>query len=196
MTHIVTAQIMYMGPMYIDIVPNRRSAPAILLRESIRDGKRIVKRTIANLSGLSIEQAEMIRRVLKGERLGPIETALEVTRSQAHGHVEAVRTGMRRLGFDKLIDAKASRSRSLVAAMVAARVFAPQTSKLGMPLAWADTTLADDLAVADAHEDELYEAMDWLAACGALAANRVNTWDDKIYPIRPQPAVPDAARPA
>ena len=91
--------------MYIDIVPNRGSPPAILLRESIRDGKRVRKRTIANLSALPIEQAEMIRRVLKGEKLGPLERALEVVRSQAHGHVEAVLTAMRRLGLEKLIDA-------------------------------------------------------------------------------------------
>ena len=104
----------------------------------------------------------MIRRVLKGERLGPVESALEVTRSLSHGHVEAVRMAMKRLGFDKLIDAKASRERDLVAAMVAGRIIAPEASKLGMTRAWADTTLADDLGVADASEDELYAAMDWL----------------------------------
>ena len=58
--------------MYIDLVPNRGSKPAILLRESIREGKRIRKRTIANLSTLSLEQAEAIRLVLKGEGLAPI----------------------------------------------------------------------------------------------------------------------------
>ena len=104
----------------------------------------------------------MIRRVLKGERLGPVESALEVTRSLSHGHVEAVRMAMKRLGFDKLIDAKASRERDLVAAMVAGRIIAPEASKLGMTRAWADTTLADDLGVADASEDELYATMDWL----------------------------------
>jgi hypothetical protein len=148
--------------MYIDIVPNRGSPPAILLRESIREGKRVRKRTIANLSALPIEQAEMIRRVLKGEKLGPLESALEVVRSQAHGHIEAVLTAMRRLGFDKLIDAKASRERDLVVAMVAGRIIAPEASKLAMTRAWADTTLPDELGVADADEDELYAAMDWL----------------------------------
>ena len=62
--------------MYIDIVPNRGSPPAILLRESIREGKRVRKRTLANLSALPIAQAEMIRRGLKGEKLGPLESAL------------------------------------------------------------------------------------------------------------------------
>ena len=69
---------------------------------------------------------------------------------------------MSRLGFEKLVDAKASRSRDLVMAMVCGRIIAPEASKLGMTRAWADTTLADDLGVADAHEDELYAAMDWL----------------------------------
>lgn len=148
--------------MYIDIVPNRGSPPAILLRESIREGQRVRKRTIANLSALPIEQAEMIRRVLKGEKLGPVEGALEVVCSQQHGHVEAVLTAMRRLGFEKLIDARPSRERDLVVAMVAGRIIAPEASKLGMTRAWADTSLPDELGVADADEDCLYAAMDWL----------------------------------
>jgi hypothetical protein len=148
--------------MYIDIVPNRGSPPAILLRESIREGKRVRKRTIANLSALPIEQAEMIRRVLKGEKLGPLERALDVVRSQAHGHVEAVLTAMRRLGLEKLIDARPSRERDLVVAMVAGRIIAPEASKLGLTRAWTDTTLADEIGVADADEDALYATMDWL----------------------------------
>jgi hypothetical protein len=148
--------------MHIDTIPNRNSRPAYLLRESVRDGKRVWKRTLANLSSLPIEQIEAIRRILKGERLGPIEDGLEVVRSRAHGHVEAVLTAMRRLGFEKLIDAKASRERALVVAMVAERILAPEASKLGMTRGWADTTLLDELGIADADEDALYEAMDWL----------------------------------
>jgi Transposase DDE domain len=148
--------------MYIDLVPNRGSKPAILLRESIREGKRIRKRTIANLSALRLEQAEAIRLVLKGEHLASAGGSLECVRSLAHGHAEAVRIAMRRLSFDKLIDGKASRERDLVAAMVAGRIIAPEASKLAMTHALADTTLAEDLGVADAHEDELYAAMDWL----------------------------------
>ncbi len=148
--------------MHIDTVPNRNSRPAYLLRESVRDGKKVGKRTLANLSSLPIEQIEMIRRVLKGEKLGPVEDGLECVRSAHHGHVEAVRTAMARLGFEKLIDAKSSRERDLAVAMVAGRIIAPEASKLGMVSAWADTTLAEDLGVADANEDELYAAMDWL----------------------------------
>lgn len=148
--------------MHIDTIPNRNSRPAYLLRESVREGKRVTKRTLANLSALPIEQIEAIRRVLKGEKLGPVGDGLECVGTRQHGHVEAVRTAMARLGFDKLIDAKASRSRDLVMAMVVGRIIAPEASKLGMVTAFADTTLTDDLGVADADEDELYDAMDWL----------------------------------
>ena len=158
MTRAESAQITYPWLMYIDIVPNRGSPPAILLRESVREGKRVRKRTVANLSGLSIEQAEAFRHVLKGTPLAPINAAFEVTRSQAHGHVEAVRTAMRRLGLDRLLDREPSRERDLVVAMIAGRLIAPEASKLGMTQAWADTTLADDLGIADANEDELYAA--------------------------------------
>ena len=151
-----------MRGMYIDFVPNRGSKPAILLRESIREGERIKKRTIANLSALTLEQAEAIRLVLKGERLAPAGGGLECLRSLPHGHVEAVRTAMRRLGFEKLMDGKASRERDLVVAMVAGRIIAPEASKLAMTHALADTTLAEDFGVADVHENELYAAMDWL----------------------------------
>lgn len=148
--------------MHIDTIPNRNSRPAYLLRESVREGKRVKKRTLANLSSLPIDQIEAIRRVLKGEKLGPIEGGFEVIRSRHHGHAEAVRTAMRRLGFEALIGAKKSRERDLAIAMIAGRILAPEASKLGLTRAFADSTLADDLGVADAPEDELYAAMDWL----------------------------------
>jgi hypothetical protein len=148
--------------MHIDTIPNRKSRPAYLLRESVREGKRVTKRTLANLSSLPLDQIEMIRRVLRGEKLGAVAGGLDVIRSAHHGHVEAVTTAMRRLGFDALIDARPSRERDLVVAMVAGRIIAPEASKLAMTQAWADTTLADDLGVAEAREDELYDAMDWL----------------------------------
>ena len=162
MTQVQRCKSATLARMYIDFVPNRGSKPAILLRESIREGKRIKKRTIANLSALTLEQAEAIRLVLKGGQLAPADGSLECIRSLPHGHVEAVRIAMRRLGFEKLIDGKASRERDLVVAMVAGRIVAPEASKLAMTHAWADTTLAEEFGVADAHEDELYAAMDWL----------------------------------
>ena len=148
--------------MHIAAIPNRGARPTYLLRKSVRDGRHVKTETLTNLSALSIEQIEAMRRVLNGEKLGPLGVDFECTASKLHGHVDAVRTAMARLGFDKLIDAKSSRSRDLVTAMVAARIITPTASKLGMAGAFADTTLADDLGLHGVDEDELYEAMDWL----------------------------------
>ena len=59
--------------MHIDGVPNRSSRPTYLLRESYREGKKVRKRTIANLSTLSDEQIEAIRAVLAGHAVRPVE---------------------------------------------------------------------------------------------------------------------------
>ncbi|MCP3869682.1 MAG: IS1634 family transposase, partial [Gammaproteobacteria bacterium] len=147
--------------MYIDIVPNRKSPPAILLRESIRQGKKIVKRTVANLSSLSIEQAQAIRRILKGEQLVRPEAHFDILNSRAHGHAEAVLLTIRRLGLDKLIASRRCKERDLVIAMIASRILGPE-SKLAFSRSWKNTTLGDLLSVEDADEDALYTAMDWL----------------------------------
>jgi len=68
---------------------------------------------------------------------------------------------MARLGFARLLAARPARERDLVCALVAARVVAPHT-KLATTRWWHTTTLAADLGVADATEDDLYAAMDWL----------------------------------
>ena len=162
MTHLSLAQISVYSAMHIEAVPNRNARPTYLLRQSFREGKRVRKRTLANLTSLPDAQIAMIRRALKGERLGPVDGAFECSQSKLHGHVAAVRMAMSQLGFDALIDAKASRSRDLVVAMIAGRIIAPEASKLSMVGALADTTLTDDLGLAGVDEDELYEAMDWL----------------------------------
>ena len=113
------------------------------------------------MPALTQKQAETIRLVLKGEKARASGRGLECIRSLTHGHVEAVLTAIRRQGFDKLIDGKASRERDLVVATVAGRIIAPEASKLAMTHAFADTTLAEDFCVTDAHEDELYAAVDW-----------------------------------
>ena len=53
--------------MYIDIVPNRKSPPAVLLRETFREGKKVRKRTLANLSHLEPRRIEALRRALRGD---------------------------------------------------------------------------------------------------------------------------------
>lgn len=99
--------------MYIDIVPNRSSPPAILLRESLREGKKILKRTLANLSALSLAQAEAIRAVLKGQPLAPIDAVFEIVRSRAHGAVEAIAVAMGRLRLGALLGRESCRERDI-----------------------------------------------------------------------------------
>ena len=147
--------------MHIDIVPNRDSRPTYLLRESYRDGKRVRKRTLANLSALTDAQIESIRAILRGAALRPAEDWFEIIRSRPQGHVQAVLAAMQRLGFAKLLSSRAQPERELVCAMVAARIVAPHT-KLATTRWWHTTTLAEDFAVADADADDLYAAMDWL----------------------------------
>jgi transposase len=149
--------------MHVHVIPNRGASPTVLLRESYREGTTVGKRTLANLSRLSAAQIEAIRAALRGEALLPEAHRFEITVSRPHGHVQAVALAMQRVGFAALIAAKPCRERELVVAMVAARLIAPHT-KLATTRWWHTTTLADDFGVADASEDELYAAMDWLRA--------------------------------
>ena len=153
----------YSVDMHINIVPNRGSSPTVLLRESYRDGSKVCKRTLANLSALSAAQVQMIRATLRGDVLQPIDKTFKITSSRAHGHVQAVALAMQRLGFASLLASKPCAQRDLVAAMVASRILFPAT-KLATTRLWHTNTLAEDFGVADATEDDLYRAMDWLLA--------------------------------
>jgi len=147
--------------MHIDGVPNRTSRPTYLLRESYREGKKVRKRTLANLSALSDEQIDAIRAVLSGQIVRPVEELWQTTQSRSHGAVQAVRVAMQRLGFESLVGARASPERDAVCAMVAARILAPHT-KLATTRWWHTTTLAEECGVLGADETDLYAAMDWL----------------------------------
>lgn len=154
---------LYLVAMHIDVVPNRQSKPAILLRESYREGRTVRKRTLANLSKLPMDQVESIRRILKGEQLVAIDEVFEIVPdgSRSHGHVEAVWRTMKRLDFDRLVSSRPSRERDLVVALVVARILEPQ-SKLATSRWWHATTLPETFGVGDATEDDLYRAMDWV----------------------------------
>ena len=149
--------------MHIDIVPNRGSAPAVLLRESYREGSKVRKRTLANLSALSADQVDAIRRALRGEKLVAVAELFEIIRSVHHGHVLAVRIAIKQLGFESLVSSRPCRERDLIVALVTARILEP-ASKLATTRWWHTTTLAEDFGVADADEDALYAALDWLLA--------------------------------
>src|ERR1035437_3747137 len=118
--------------MYVETVPNRNSSPAVLLRESRREGKSVRKTTIANLTHWPESVVDALRRSLAGEKLVSVEELFDVERSEAYGHVEAVLATIRRLGLHSMIASERSRQRDLVVAMIASRVLAP-CSKLATP---------------------------------------------------------------
>ena len=155
--------------MYIESVPNRKSPPAILLRESYRHGNKIRKRTLANLSKWPLSLVEGLRVLLRGGTVidSPLEAAFDVVRSRPHGHVGAVLATARRLRLVQMIDRTPGRNRDLVLAMLVARILNPR-SKLATTRALHPDTLAhslgETLGLGDVAEDELYAALDWLVA--------------------------------
>ena len=151
----------YTVVMHIEAVPNRGSRPTILLRQSYRQGNRVRKRTIANLTLLPPDVIEILRRALRGEKLAPCDQAFAIERSIPYGHVKAILGTIRKIGLDTIIAPKRSRERDLVVAMIAERLLHGR-SKLASTRLWHSATLAEELSVQDADVDELYEAMDWL----------------------------------
>ena len=151
--------------MYIETVPNRNSPPAILLREGWREGGKVRKRTLANLSKWPKAKIETLRRVLKDEPLVGRDEAFDIVRARPHGHVAAVLGTLRKLSLERLIDARRSPERDRVVAMILAWVLAAG-SKLatarGLAEATARDSLAETLGLGALDEDDLYTAMDWL----------------------------------
>jgi transposase len=156
--------------MYIETVPNRGSPPAILLRESYRDGKTVRKRTLLNLSHWPAEHVEGLRGVLKGGVvLPPGEQPFVIERSLPHGAVAAVLGAARAVGLNRLLGPKdanePNRPRDLVLAMIVSRIISP-ASKLAtakaLDPATAASSLGVELALGEVGEDELYAALDWL----------------------------------
>jgi transposase len=132
-----------------------------LLRQSYREGKKVRKRTLANLTCLPPEAIKTLKRVLRGEQMVPANHAFAIERSIPHGHVKAILGTIREIELDTVIASRRSRQRDLVVAMIAERLL-HGGSKLASTRLWHTTTLAEELSVQDADVDELYEAMDWL----------------------------------
>jgi transposase len=133
----------------------------ILLRRSFREGKAVKHETLGNLSHLPERLIDIVRRSLLGEEFASSDERFRILRSLPHGHVQAVLGMISKLGLDSFLASKPSRQRSLVVAMIAERLLFP-ASKLATTRHWRSTTLAEELGVADASVDELYQALDWL----------------------------------
>ena len=162
--------------MFIEIVPNRTSPPAVLLRESWREGGKVRKRTLANLSKLPLDVVQGLRTLLKGGvAFAETGEAVEIRRSLPHGHVSAVLGTLRDLGLERLLaggklDAGGARLKDLALAMIVARVIAPG-SKLSTLRALSLETASSSLGlvlglagegVAAIATREIYGALDWL----------------------------------
>src|SRR5436309_14701583 len=155
--------------MYVERIPNRNSPPAILLRESYRDGDKVKKRTLANLSDWPAAKIEALRRVLRDEAVAPTDQqALSVLRSLPHGHVAAALGTLRKLGLDRLLSQGGRQPRREVAlciAMIVARLADPcsklATSRL-LDDATASCSLGQVLKLEAVDEQDLYQALDWL----------------------------------
>src|SRR6202050_5159625 len=158
----------YYVSMYVTSVPNRKSPPAILLRESYRQDGKVKSRTLANLTHLPSQQIAALRSALAGDPSAPatpLPDAFRISRSLPHGHVAAVLGCLRNLELDSILDPAPGRQRDLVIAMIVARIIEP-TSKLatarGLHCDTLHHSLGEILHLDSADETELYQAMDWL----------------------------------
>src|SRR3990170_4510371 len=141
-----------------------REYVSVLLRQSYREGRAVKHRTLASLTALPPRAIDALERALRGETLVPAQGGgLRIVRSLPHGHVAAVLGLLRSLGLERLLDRRPSRQRDLAVALIAARLLAP-ASKLATSRTLGGSTLGPILGVADATEDELYGALDWLLA--------------------------------
>ena len=156
--------------MFVDVVPNRKSRPTILIRHAYREGGKAKKRTLANITKLPPDMVEKIRKILSGADLADapakLEGAFEISRSLQHGNAAAVLAALRGCGVDRAIASRRSRSRDLAVALVAQRILEPG-SKLAAARRFrpetAVSTLASQLGLPESvSEDRLYETMDWL----------------------------------
>jgi hypothetical protein len=154
--------------MYVAVVPNRSSRPAILLRESYRgDGGKVKNRTLANLSDWPADRIETLRAALRGDKLVPAGEGVEIIRALPHGHVAATLGMARLIGLDELLPDGPERRRNLALALIVARLIDP-APKLATARALDATTAIHSLGVTlglgEVNVKEVYAALDWLGA--------------------------------
>jgi len=181
--------------MYVATVPNRSSPPALLIRESYREGGKVKSRTLANITKLPPDAIEAVRRSLAGETLVSTDDAFEIVRARPHGHVAAVVGTMQRLGLPELLSTRKHRKRQLALAIIAARILEPCSKLATAQKLGADTlssSLGEVLGVEGADADDLYEALDWLHRAQAriekkLAARHLEEGQRVLWDATPVP---------
>ena len=154
--------------MYVAVIPNRGSPPAILLRESYREDGKTKNRTLANLSDWPAERIEQLRAVLRGDRLLPASEAVQIVRALPHGHVLAALTIARQIELDALLPRRApQRRRDLALALIIARLLDP-AAKLAtarmLDIATASHSLGEMLSLGRVSAREIYATLDWLGS--------------------------------
>jgi Transposase DDE domain len=155
--------------MHVDRIPNRTSPPAYLLRETYRQGGKVRKRTLANITHWPLAKIEALRRLLRDELLaGDGAAGLSLLRSLPHGHVAAALGMLRKRGIDHILSQggrQPARQVALCIAMMVARLIAP-ISKLAtarlLDGETANCSLGAVLGLGAVDEQELYGALDWL----------------------------------
>ena len=163
--------------MYIDLVPNRSSPPAVLLRESYREGGKVKKRTLANLSKLPPKVVEGLRSLLRGGvAVEELSEAFEIVQSLPWGHVRAVLGTARKLDLEALLSPNACPQRDRVMAMIVARVLDP-ASKLATSRGLGKEAhlgaLRTELGLGEIRAEQLYDALDWLYLQQAAIEDRL-----------------------
>lgn len=151
------------GAMHVAKIERRhgdRVYTSHLVRRSVREGKRVRHETIANVSKLPPEAIEALRAALAGEAVAGAGE-VSIAGSLPAGHVGAALGAARRLGLARLLDRSPSKERDLCLAMICQRILRPG-SKLATARALRQSTLASELGVEGADQDDLYAAMDWL----------------------------------
>src|SRR5215471_2446813 len=131
--------------MYVVTIPNQSARPAILLRESYRDGGRVKNRTLANLSDWTPERIAALQAALRGERLARLDDT-QIVRTLPHGHVAAVLGTARGIGLDQLLADAPERQRNLALALIVQRLIDP-AAKLATSRALDERTAIDSLGV-------------------------------------------------
>src|SRR6201985_2515495 len=162
--------------MYVAVVPNRGSPPAILLRESYREAGKTRNRTLANLSRWPAERIEQLRAVLRGDQLLPAAEAVEIVRALPHGHVLAALGTARRIALDAVLPRRAPpRRRDLALALIVARLLEPAaklaTARMLDP-ATASHSLGEVLGLRHGARKGLYSSLDWLGRAPPVLSSK------------------------